>query len=123
MQERKDLSGLASDVANRTRDAAYVAVGLGILGFQKAQARRRGLGPLAARARHEDERLAQLRGGIVEGARQLAEWADATTHLLSESLEPLEAQLPEPARELAGKARAGLCAIGAQLRQVASPGA
>lgn len=122
MQDGKDLNDLAGDVAARFKDAAYVAVGLGILGFQKAQARRFRLGDLAARASREDERFEQLRAGVVEGVRQLVEWTDATAHVLSTSLEPLEAQLPEPARELAGKARAGLSVIGAQLRQVASPG-
>jgi len=121
MQERKDLNDLANEMANRAKDVAYVAVGLGILGLQRAQSRRRGLGALASRAGRDDERLAQLRGGVVEGVRQMAEWADATAHALSASFEPLEAQLPEPARELASKARAGLCTIGAQLRQVASP--
>lgn len=123
MQETHDLNGLASDVANRARDAAYVAVGLGILGFQRAQVRRHELATLAGRAGQDDERLTQLRGGVAAGARQLAAWADLTTRVMSMSLAPLEAQLPEPAREVAGMARTGLRAIGAQLRQVASSGA
>ncbi|MGH8981462.1 MAG: hypothetical protein ACRDWE_10680 [Acidimicrobiales bacterium] len=121
MQESNDR-GLADEVAQRARDAAYVAVGLGVLGIQKAQSKRRDLTDLATRAGRGDERLVQLRSGVAEGARHLAEWVDATAQVVSASFAPLEAQLPEPAREVAGRARAGLCAIGAQLRQVASPG-
>ena len=32
-----------ADVRNAARDAAYIAVGLGVLGFQRAQVRRREL--------------------------------------------------------------------------------
>lgn len=121
MRGTYDLNGFADDVAHRARDAAYVAVGLGILGFQKAQARRHELA-VASRAGREDERLNQLRSDVETGARQLAAWGDMTAQLFSASLAPLEAQLPKPAREVAGKARDGLCAISAQLRQVASSG-
>ena len=40
MPDRNDLTGLATEVANRARDAAYVAVGLGVLGLQRAQVQR-----------------------------------------------------------------------------------
>lgn len=120
MQETNDLNALATEMATRARDAAYVAVGLGILGLQKAQARRHELVSLATRAGQDDERLAQLRKSVATGARQVAEWVDTTAQTVSASLAPLEEQLPEPAREVAGRARTQLCAIGAQLRQVAA---
>lgn len=117
-----DTNDFATQVARRARDAAYVAVGLGVLGVQRAQAARHDL----TRAADADQRLARLRDEASSGAHQLTgqvtEWLDDTIQLLSSQLEPLEQQLPEAARDVAAKARAGICAVGAQLRQVVSPG-
>lgn len=114
-----DLSELVDEVAARARDAAYVVVGLGVLGLQRAQVQRQ---ELARRAAGMDEHLSGLRAGIEAGSQQLGEWLDSTVQFLESSFEPLEQQLPPQARELAGKARAQLCALGSQLRQVVAAG-
>ena len=35
-----EITGITEKIAQTARDAAYVAVGLGVIGFQKAQVRR-----------------------------------------------------------------------------------
>lgn len=103
---------ITSELVRRARDAAYVAVGLGVLGLQRAQVVRHEL----VRQERVDEGVTRLRAGVATGTRQIGEWLDGTLSVVS-------AQLPEPARELADKARSGLEAVGAQLRQLATPGA
>ena len=119
MPGSSDLSDLVQTVASRARDAAYVAVGLGVLGLQRAQVQRQ---ELARRSTEMDQRLADLRAGLGAGGQQLGEWLDTTVQFLESSFEPLEQQLPPQARELAEKARTQLSALGTQLRQVVAPG-
>ncbi len=117
-----DLYDAATQMARRAREAAYVTVGLGVLGVQRAQAARHDV----TRAVGTDQRLARLRDEASSGTHELTEhvatWLDDTIQLLSSQLEPLEHQLPGAAREIAAKARAGMCAVGTQLRQAVSPG-
>jgi hypothetical protein len=118
MPELTDLSGLAGEVAGRARDAAYVTVGLGVLGLQRAQVRRR---ELTNRVGNVDERVATLRAGLQAGGQQLGEWFESTVQFLESSVEPLEDQLPPPVRALAGKAIEQLGAVGAHIRQLVGP--
>lgn len=120
MPGTNDLSELVEEVAHRARDAAYVAVGLGVLGVQRAQVQRR---EMARRTAAVDQHLAGLRSGLEAGGQQLGEWLDSTLQFLESSLEPLEQQLPPRVQELAGKARGQLSALGSQLRHVVAPGA
>jgi hypothetical protein len=119
MAETNSTSDIAAELARRARDAAYVAVGLGVLGFQRAQVARHEL----LREDHVDEGVARARREIATGAQRVSELLDSARALLSSQLEPLGAQLPEPARGLASKACAGLETLGEQLRQLVSPGA
>lgn len=138
-QDPIDVAALAGALAERARDAAYVAVGLGVLGVQRVQVARRRmargtgsldevlgrmgaelgrLGPQAGRTGPEAARRAPE---PALGARQLGEWLDGTVDLVSSSLRPFEEQLPDPARELADRARSQLHAIARLLQD--SPGA
>ena len=115
MPDTNDVNEIAAEVARRARDAAYVAVGLGVLGFQRAQTVRHEL----TRQERVDEGVARLRTGLTTGAHQFGEWLDGTISLVSAQLAPLGDQLPEPAREFARTARTRLEEVGAQLRQLA----
>jgi hypothetical protein len=118
MPDANEMNEFATEVARRARDAAYVAVGLGVLGLQRVQAVRHDL----VRQDRVDEGVARLRSGLAAGSHQLGEWLDGTVSLVSSQLAPLGAQLPEPARDLADKARIRLSEVGTQLRQFASNG-
>lgn len=120
MPGERGASSLVDEIMDRARDAAYVAVGFGILSFQRAQRRRR---DLARRAGAFDDPVGRVSGGMASGAQQLGEWLESTAALVDSQLRPLEAQLPEPARELVSKARTQVEAWGAQLLGTWAPGA
>ncbi len=132
-----DRHTIADDVSRTARDAAYVAVGLGVLGFQKAQVRRRELAQRLAAAsttaQQRIERLADLAGAgsavqqqlerlgelPTELARTLADVDDAVETLITrlETLvEPLEQHLPPAARDAVQQAREQARAARQQLR-------
>ncbi len=116
-----ETNDIAAELARHVRDTAYTAVGLGVLGLQRVQALRQDL----VRNERLDEGVERLRTGVAAGSQQLAEWIEGTLAFVSEQfgpLGPIGAQLPEPARELAERARRGLEAIGVQLRHLATPG-
>lgn len=118
MPDADDMNDLVTEVARRARDAAYVAVGLGVMGLQRVRVAQHDL----ARQANVDEGVARVRTGVATGTQQVGEWLEGTISLVTSQLAPLGAQLPEPARELAGKARAALEQVGAQLRHAATPG-
>lgn len=119
MTDANDVNDLATEVARRARDATYVAVGLGVLGLQRVRAVQHEL----VRQDRVDEGVARLRSVVATGGQQVGEWLDGTLSLVSSQLAPLGDQLPTPARELAERARSRIAEVGAQLRQLATPGA
>ncbi len=117
-----DLNDLTTEVAHRARDAAYVAVGLGVLGFQRAQVQRQELKKRLAGEIDLDERLSELRSAVTTGVQQLDELVEGAVQAVESSLQPLEEQLPPVARELAQRAYDSAREIGAQLRQLVTQG-
>lgn len=107
-------AALGEQLVTRARDAAYTAVGLGILGFQRLQVRRRDMaqrlsGDAATGAPADD-----LRALLATGARQLDEWLEGTLALVDSGLQPIEGQLPPVAREIVTRGRA----LGSQLHEL-----
>ena len=101
---RNDLARTAEELAKAAREAAYVAIGVGVLGFHKAQVRRQGLADAGERA--------NLEGSIVEARKQIAKRVrefDATVDQLIKSLDstldPLFQRLPEPAQAVVQQAK------------------
>jgi hypothetical protein len=97
---------LTKEAATFAKDAVYIAVGLGVLGFQKLQAERVNLQKRVPQLGITDERLADLRAGMGRQVRQLDEFVGAALGKVETSLQPLEEQLPSSARDLASKAHA-----------------
>jgi len=91
---RQDLEKVADALAELAKEASYVAIGAGVLGFHKAQVRRQEiLG--GARAR-------QVPGSFTGGGEQMAKRAkdfDTTVvqviKLIDSTLEPVLQRLPE----------------------------
>ena len=83
--------------ASYARDAAYVAIGLGVLGFQKVQVRRREL------AQRYPEAHAMVQSGL---ERRL----DAAEALVDQLVDPIVARaasvLPAPAASVVGQVHA-----------------
>ena len=126
---------LTDDLMGLARDAAYVAIGLGVLGFQRAQVER-----VALRKKLEEADLpvedivAGVRAGVSrqlaitdqvaagvrsEVARQMAtvdQWVERTTQVVEATLEPFEDRLPAPARQIARTAHDQVRELRAQIR-------
>lgn len=105
---RDDLTKTAEELRKMVAEAAYVAVGLGVVGAQKAKI-----------ARHrllEELRRAEETGAPGDARSQLARAAreidSALTQLVTTGSQPVAARLPEELRRIIRQAQAG----GEQLR-------
>lgn len=103
---RQDLNRTAQDFTKVAQDAAYVAIGLGVIGFQKAQVARRELVEQLDRQRTSGgDQAAEVRAQVTKALKdfdkvvsQLIERADAT-------LEPVSERLPEQAQQVVKQVR------------------
>ena len=102
------------DLTNAAKDAAYVVVGLGVLGFQQAQVRRREFvdllsqpgGPLDDRLSGVQDRLADVRVELSKRVQDVDGKLEGAIERIETSFEPLTDRLPEPARDLVKQASA-----------------
>jgi hypothetical protein len=106
---RQDLEKLGDALAEVAREASYVAIGAGVLGFHRAQVRRQEM--IGARARRVAG-IADGAGPFTSGREQVAKRAndfDATVvqviKLLDSTLEPLFQRLPEGMQAIVQQAR------------------
>lgn len=118
-----DRNELANEVASFARDAAYVVVGLGVLGYQRAQVHRVALEKRLGGDVPLDAWLGEARTAVQQGARRLDEVVEHAVDLVESTIQPLEDQLPPQARDLAGKAHAGAREVRRHLREVVGAGA
>lgn len=103
MPELKDIT---EEITKTARDAAYVVVGLGVLGVQRAQVRRQELGKRLAEPRASVEgRLDDVRGEIARRVKDVDDRVEKAIDRLEATWEPLEERLPEQARSLVKQAR------------------
>ncbi len=109
------------DVAQVLKDALYVGVGLGVIGLQKVQVRRReltrsvkqqvgeGRNPLdrldADLARDARAQVEKLADGFEDRVKVIEERVEAVESQVDQVLDQLQDKLPEPARELVKQAR------------------
>lgn len=113
-----EIEDITKQVTKTAKDAAYVAVGLGVLGFQRAQVRRQEIAKQLASARNQalrkqvEETRAQLSGRV----KELDQLVEATITKLEDRLEPLEQRLPDQAREIVKQARTQAKEARTQLR-------
>lgn len=100
------------DITSAARDAAYVLVGLGVLGFQQAQLRRRELLKLLSQPGTQfDDRIGAVQGRLQDvrdelnkRAQDMDEKVEDAIERIETSFEPLTERLPEPARDLVKQA-------------------
>jgi len=141
-----DTRSMTEELSRTARDAAYVAVGLGVMGVQRAQVRRRELterlsataGTLtqqlerltsqldrftqelagaAATAQQQVERLGSLPGDLATTIGDLADTIEALIAKAEQLVQPIEQRLPSPMREALERARTQASAARQQLRQ------
>ena len=79
------------DVAKDLRDVAYIAIGLGVLGFQKAQVRRR---ELAQRAQEMEQRVGPALKDLGERLEPVARQARQAAKDTAEQLQTRFSSVP-----------------------------
>jgi hypothetical protein len=106
---RLDLSKTAEEVAKVATEAAYLAIGIGVLGFHKAQVRRQALADAAQRG----NRAGDLEVSLTEARKEVAKRVkdlDATVgqfiDVLDSTFDPVWQRLPESAQAVIQQAKA-----------------
>jgi hypothetical protein len=119
MPEVANISSLSKGVTDLARDAAYVAVGLGVLGFQRAQVQRVDLqNKLSSQDFSIEQYLENVRTGVTKGFQQFDELAETASHFVETTLQPLEEKLPPSVTQLTSKAREQAREVRTQIRQL-----
>lgn len=112
-----DLKDITEEISKTARDAAYVVVGLGVLGFQRAQVRRQELSKRLAEPRAQVEgTIGGVREELTRRAKDVDERVEEAIARLEASLEPIEQRLPAQARTLVEQARTQARGARQQLR-------
>jgi hypothetical protein len=112
-----NIGTLSKGLTDLARDAAYVAVGLGVLGYQRVQVQRVELQNRLSKDASLEERVDDVRQGVAKGFRQIDDLAESAAHFVETSLQPLEERLPAPVTQLTTKAREQAREVRAQIRQ------
>jgi hypothetical protein len=101
-----DVEKAVSDLSHVLKEAAYVAVGLGLLAFQRAQVRRVELTKQFEEAREQvnpeqlEVQWEAIRAQVVDMARLVDEWLVPARTQIGEQMDLWGTRLPEPARNL-----------------------
>lgn len=99
-----------NDITKTLKDAAYVAVGFGVIAFQKAQVRRREL------EKQYGVSTEEFRDQLTKVAVEVEERIEPVVEAVESSLDQIEERLPEQARELLKQVRTTAKEAGQQFR-------
>jgi methyl coenzyme M reductase subunit C-like uncharacterized protein (methanogenesis marker protein 7) len=106
MPEIPEIKDVTDQVARSARDVLYVAVGLSVLGIQRAQVRRQELTKRLGEPRTViEERLEEVRWELTKQAKVVDDAVEQVIDRIEASWEPIEEMLPPQARELAQQVR------------------
>jgi hypothetical protein len=108
-----NLTSFSRGVTDLARDAAYVTVGLGVLGYQRLQVHRTELQNRLS----GDQRLGAVRESVAKGFQQIDDLAESATHFVETTLQPLEEKLPPSVTQVTAKAREQAREVRSQIRQ------
>src|SRR5205807_7338439 len=102
----REGSNYVTDVTQSLKDAAYVAVGFGVIGFQRAQVRRQELNKQLRQQRQQVEaQLKEARGQVAGLVKGLDGAVQPVRHQIEGSLDRIEERLPTQAKGLVRSAR------------------
>jgi hypothetical protein len=104
MPELTNISTISKGVTDLARDAAYVAVGLGVLGYQRAQVQRVELKNKMAKDFSLDSRLSGVRSEITKGVSKIDDLVETAAQFVESSFAPIEGRLPTQVTQLTTKA-------------------
>ena len=119
-----DITKAAKDVANVAKDATYVVIGAGVLGFQRIQVQRRELAKrLGEPSAGLGDRVSAVRSDLTDAVQGVDAKVDVLIDRVEEIIErveavvaPFEQRLPTQARDLAMQAHAQAREARSQLR-------
>jgi hypothetical protein len=112
-----NISTLSKGVTDLARDAAYVAVGLGVLAYQRAQVQRVELQKRLQKDLPIDQRIGDVREGVAKGYRQIDDLAESAVQFVESTLQPIEERLPASVTQVTTKARQQAREVRIQIRQ------
>ena len=112
-----NISNISKGVTDLAHDAAYVAVGLGVLGYQRVQVQRVELQNRLSKDFALDQRLDEVRGGVAKGIHQIDDLAETAAQFVETTLQPLEDKLPASVSQVTTKAREQARTVRIQIRQ------
>lgn len=112
-----NISTLSKGVTDLARDAAYVAVGLGVLAYQRAQVQRVELQKRLQKDLPIDQRIGDVRQGVAKGFRQIDDLAESAVQFVESTLQPIEERLPSSVTQVTTKAREQAREVRIQIRQ------
>jgi hypothetical protein len=112
-----NISNISKGVTDLARDAAYVAVGLGVLGYQRVQVQRVELQNRLSKDFALDQRLDEVRDGVAMGIHQIDDLAETAAQFVETTLQPLEDKLPASVSQVTTKAREQARVVRIQIRQ------
>jgi len=114
-----ELKNVTEEITKTARDAAYVVVGLGVLGFQRAQVRRQELQKRLSEPRSVvQNHLGDVRGEVTKRVKDVDEAVEQVIGRIEATLVPIEDRLPVPARDLVKQAHAQAREVRQQLRKL-----
>ena len=113
-----NITTLSKGVTDLARDAAYVAVGLGVLGFQRAQVQRIELQNRLSQDVALDQRIDEVRHSVAKGFQHVDDLAESAVQFVETTLQPLEDKLPPTVTQLTTKAREQAREVRTQIRQL-----
>jgi ribosome recycling factor len=108
-----DITKAAKDIVNVAKDATFVVIGAGVLGFQQAQVQRRELAAkLHDPSSNISERVTAVRGDLNEAVKnvdakveELMDRAEELIERIEAVFAPFEDRLPTQARDMAKQAQ------------------
>jgi hypothetical protein len=112
-----NISTLSKGVTDLARDAAYVAVGLGVLAYQRAQVQRVEIQKRLHNDLPIDQRIGDVREGVAKGIRQIDDLAEQAVQFVESTLQPIEERLPASVTQVTTKAREQAREVRIQIRQ------
>jgi hypothetical protein len=115
MPELKDVT---DEIAKTAKDAAYVVVGLGVLGFQRAQVRRQELQKRLTDRNQIQGHLVDLSGEVTKRVKDVDDAVEQVIGRIEATLVPIEDRLPVPARDLVKQAHVQAREVRQQLRKL-----
>ena len=112
-----NISTLSKGVTDLDRDAAYVAVGLGVLGYQRVQVQRVEFKNKLSKDFALEQRLDEVRQGVARGFTQIDELTESATNFVESTLQPIEERLPTSVSQFTTRAREQAKEVRTQIRQ------